>query len=198
MTRIEGQVRTALAQREKQRIPLGDHWPAAVLLCIYPKQGEYIILFTVRTSRVEYHKGEISFPGGAKDPEDDSLIATALRESEEEIGIDLEDVEVLGELDDIETRSNFVIAPFVATFRRPPTFHPSEIEVEEILEVPVRVLLDPATLRDEPTEYGGRPVTGFYYLYGEHVIWGATARILRQFLDLMFNSDAQVLAELLA
>ena len=111
--------------------------PAAVLLVLYPKDGQYCILLHKRSERVEYHKGEISFPGGAKDQEDRDSLDTALRETEEEMGIRREDVTIIGELDEVATRSGFGVRVYVGTIDYPYPFKPSNLEVAEILEVPI-------------------------------------------------------------
>lgn len=135
---------------------------------------------------VSYHKGEISFPGGAVHKSDSSLLETALRESEEEIGLKPEDVYVLGELDDLITRySNFLVTPFVGAIRPGYSFVPSSFETAEILEIPVRSLLEEDCLREEArVRLGGEIVRQYVYTYGSHSIIGATARMLRQFLEI--------------
>ncbi|MBI2886216.1 MAG: CoA pyrophosphatase [Chloroflexi bacterium] len=179
-------LRDTLAVREKQTLDGAGLKPSAVLVLVYPRDGQHVVLLTKRTSRVDDHKGEISFPGGAFSPEEDpSLRHTALRESAEEVGLELEYAEVLGELDDTPTRSSYLISPFVGTLLRPQRFKPHPAEVAELLEIPLPMLLDPRTLRSEPVTYAGREVSGFYYQYQEHVIFGATARILQQFLHLL-------------
>ena len=160
---------------------------AAVLLPLYETAGDIHVLFTVRSDLVEHHKGQISFPGGAHDATDPDLQHTALRETFEEIGVSMDHVDVLGQLDEMITISNFLVRPFVGRITQPgpyPFAH-SEIEVAEILEVPLRHLQDRANVRTEEREYQGRQVTMYSYRFGDHVIWGATARILTQFLDLL-------------
>lgn len=166
--------------REKpdaDRLPEGR--PAGVILLLYGKGQDDQIIYTVRTSLVEHHKGEISFPGGMKDDDDASLRHTALREAHEEIGVDPAHVEVVGELDEILTRkTSFVVTPFVGVIPHPYEFRPSPHEVDEVLAVPISHLLDPRNVAADPD-------FGYVYRYGRHVIWGATARITTQFLDLI-------------
>jgi 8-oxo-dGTP pyrophosphatase MutT (NUDIX family) len=159
--------------------------PAAVMLLLYPKDGEYCILLNKRSEQVEYHKGEISFPGGARDPEDSDFLDTALRETEEEMGINRTDVTVLGELDEVTTRSNFRVKVFVGEIRPSYPFKPSAIEIAEVLEVPISSLRDPSNLRVETRWENGTLVTNYAYAYSEHLVFGATAKILQQFLDLL-------------
>ncbi|MBI4497675.1 MAG: GNAT family N-acetyltransferase [Chloroflexi bacterium] len=186
---LKERVRWALAGRTRQADAQPQLTPSAVLLLLYEKGGAPYVLFTRRTSLVEDHKGEVSFPGGAWHPgEDPSLLATALRESHEEVGVAPDNVEVLGELDDTVPLSKYVITPYVGTLRSPQDFRPAAIEVAEVLEVPLAYLKDPAHRRDaarEPRRYAGKQISGEYVVYGESVIWGATYRILRQFLDLL-------------
>ncbi len=134
---------------------------------------------------MSYHKGEISFPGGGVHPSDSSLLETALRESQEEIGLKPKDVYALGELDDLITRySDFVVTPFVGAIRPGYSFVPSTFETAEILEIPACALLEEDCLREEAQiRLGGEIVRQYVYTYGKHRIIGATARMLRQFLE---------------
>lgn len=159
--------------------------PAGVLLLVYVKDGEVCVLLNKRTSWVEHHKGEISFPGGAQDPEDATILDTALREAHEEMGVKGEDVEILCRLDQVSTRSRFTITPFVGTIPSSYPFRANWIEVAEVLEVPLPLLLDSANLREMAGNEGNGQGGDFSYAYGEHLIWGATARILAQFLELI-------------
>jgi 8-oxo-dGTP pyrophosphatase MutT (NUDIX family) len=159
--------------------------PAAVLLLLYPKDGDYCVLLNKRSELVEHHKGEISFPGGAQDPQDKDLLDTALRETEEEMGIRRADVTVLGELDEVATRSRFRVRVFVGTIPYPYSFQPSAVEIEEVLEVPLTALRDASNLRVETRWEQRGSVTSYAYAYHGHVVFGATARILQQFLDLL-------------
>jgi 8-oxo-dGTP pyrophosphatase MutT (NUDIX family) len=160
---------------------------AAVLVPLYEKDGETHVLFTLRSERVEHHKGQISFPGGAFDNGDGDLERTAVRETWEEIGVAMDDIVVVGQLDEMITVSNFLVRPFVGEITRPapyPFVH-SEIEVAEIIEVPLAHLQDAANVVAEPRTYDGREVIMYSYRFGRHIIWGATARILTQFLDVI-------------
>ena len=140
---------------------------------------------SVRSEIVLHHKGQISFPGGAEDPGDVDLKMTALRESEEEIGLAEEDVEILGQIDDFVTISNFVVSPYVGRITRaaPYPFAPSGYEVAELLEVPLPHLRDPVNTNTEPARWRDHMAPPPSYSFGEHLIWGATARMLGQFLE---------------
>jgi 8-oxo-dGTP pyrophosphatase MutT (NUDIX family) len=177
-------IRDRMAAYEPQTIEGESLARAAVLLPLYESGGETHVLFTVRSELVEHHKGQISFPGGAHDASDPDLQYTAVRETFEEIGVATDHVDVIGQLDEMITISNFLVRPFVGVLTEPapyPFVH-SEIEVAEILEVPLRHLQDIANVETEQRVYQGRDVTMYSYRFGEHVIWGATARILTQFL----------------
>jgi len=160
--------------------------PAAVLLLLEHDRGEDRIVLTVRTDTVEHHKGQISFPGGGVHDADADLSVTALRETWEEIGVDPEHVEILGRLDDMVTTSNFLVAPYVGVLTAAPyEFVASELEVAEIIEPPVAHLLDDATLVMETRELQGQVRLMPAYHWEGHRIWGATARMLQELLDLL-------------
>ena len=152
--------------------------PAGVLLLVYVKENNVCVLLNKRTNRVEHHKGEISFPGGGRDPEAATILDTALRETHEEMGIRSEDVEILCKLDQVPTRSGFVITPFVGIIPPSYPFQVSQIEVGKVLEVPLPVLFESSNSVTPDSE----EIT---YSYGEHRIWGATAKILNQFSNLV-------------
>lgn len=161
---------------------------AAVLLLLAEYLGEAHVVLTLRTDTVEHHKRQISFPGGARHGEED-LALTALRETWEEIGVHPHDVDLIGRLDEIVTVSNFRVAPFVGVLKRMPyPYAPSPVEVAEVLEVPLRHLLDPANKVYEPrVAWGGGPARSPVYWFNGHRIWGATARMLEGFLDLLMR-----------
>jgi len=178
-------LRQLLSQSPKRHIVDANRVPSAVLVPIYDKLGQFHILLTQRTEQVTEHKGQISFPGGVYEEDDRTLLRTALRETSEEIGLMAEDVEVLGELDDeVSLTSNYVISPFVALIPWPYKFKLNQEETEEIIEVPISALLDKTCLRQETETTDGEMVTSYFYRYQERIIWGATARILNQFLGL--------------
>jgi 8-oxo-dGTP pyrophosphatase MutT (NUDIX family) len=182
---MQGKIRQALASRRKISSSGKGLTEAAVLVPIFCKEGEYHILFTKRSSQVPYHKGQVSFPGGARSEVDSSLLDTALRESWEEIGLRAEDVEVLGELDDIPTTtSSFNISPFVASIPYPYEFTINRDEIDEIFHVPVSVLLYESNWRQEHYTFGNEIFVNCSYEYEGKVIWGATAQIVQQFIDI--------------
>ena len=159
---------------------------AGVLLVLYPVDGVLDLVLTVRTSSLNYHSGQISLPGGGWEEGDGSYLETALREAEEETGIATDGLEILGPLTPLYiSPSNNVIHPFVAYTSRRPAFDPDPVEVAELLEVPLALLLDPATRREEDWTWRGARLHVPFYAVGEHKVWGATAIVLAEFLALL-------------
>ncbi len=182
---MKEKLKLALSQRRKKYNTESHLVPSAVLVPLFLKEGEYHILFTQRTEKVKEHKGQISFPGGAYEEGDGTLLSTALRESAEEIGLAPEAVEVLGELDDMPTiGSDFVISPFVGVIPWPYPFKIDTWEVDGLIEVPLAWLRDKGNIRQVDETSPGEPITTYFYHYRSDVIWGASARILHQFLEI--------------
>jgi 8-oxo-dGTP pyrophosphatase MutT (NUDIX family) len=183
---IRGRLDEILGARSRRVLDRADLIPAAVLLPI-TDHGEPHVVFTKKSERVPHHRGQFSFPGGIVEQSDGSRVETALREAWEEIRLPAESVEVLGVLDDTETRATpFVITPVVGLVRDPVTLEPDGREIERIIEVPLATLRDPTIFRTEIWERDGVPHPVHFFDVSRHdVIWGATARILRQFLDLL-------------
>ncbi len=164
--------------------------PAAVLLPLYIRDHALWTLFTKRTDTVEHHKGQISFPGGGQHPEDGNLWVTAIRETEEEIGVPQESIRLLGALPRMVTVTDFDVSPFVGAIPYPVTFRPEAGEVESILEIPLSYLLDPDVVEEQAVRWKGRDIRTLVYHYRGHAIWGATARILADFLEAMRGEPA--------
>lgn len=156
--------------------------PAAVLLPIIVR-AEPSVLFTRRTPHLSRHAGQVSFPGGRLHDDDPSLVRTALRETEEETGIGPEFVEIAGFLESYETGTGFAILPVVGVLRDGFVLAPDPNEVEEVFEVPLTFLLDPANRERRSMERQGRRREFYAFTYGSHYIWGATAGILVNFAD---------------
>lgn len=187
---IERRIRRRLAGRPRKKVAGPGLRRAAVLLPLLSHEGEVAVLLTRRTEVVEHHKGQISLPGGTADPADGGPVDTALREAEEELGIPRGAVEVLGLLDDVVTVvSGFVITPVVGILRKPVALRVNAAEIAEVLTVPLRTFTDPRALRVERRLRGGQWVEVLSYRYGPHEIWGATARILKGFVDAVFGAD---------
>ena len=180
---MKERLRETLSSRQKLYIVDSSRVAAAVLVPLYQKQGKYHILFTKRTETVKEHKGEISFPGGAYEEGDGTLVTTALRECAEEIGLMAGDIEILGELDDYISRvSNYVISPFVGLIPWPYDFRLNRHETEEVITVPISALLHENCLHKETEILDGEVANSYSYHYENRIIWGATARILSNFL----------------
>ncbi|ARS90232.1 NUDIX hydrolase [Natrarchaeobaculum aegyptiacum] len=163
---------------------------AAVLAPIVDRDGEDYLLFTRRADHLGEHPGQMSFPGGGAEPEDDSILETALREAKEEIGLDPGEAEVVGQLDDIRTISEYAVTPFVA-HAPDRTYDPDDGEVAEIVTLPLSGLLDPANFeyerRDDP--HYGEIVVHYFHVDG-YTVWGATGRMLVQLLELATDFEA--------
>ena len=181
-------IRERIAAYKPVLLPPDQRPRAAVLLPLYMKDGRLHVVFTKRSDTVPTHKGEVSFPGGASELQDIDLMATALREAHEEIGLAPEHVSVIGELDEHVTISGFHVSVYVGEVdpaMSPYTWRPQELEVAEVLEVPVEHLLDAGNVVEVPRHREGRLVVMEGFRFGDHVIWGATGRMLRNFLDVI-------------
>lgn len=154
---------------------------ASVLIPVIEREPALTVLFTRRTDHLQAHAGQISFPGGGAEPEDESPIATALRETEEEIGLPSAKIEVLGHLGEHHTVTGFRVTPVVGLIKPPFDLRPDDFEVAEVFEVPLAFFLDTKNhkrghmMRDgKPREFDAMPYEGYY-------IWGATASMLKRF-----------------
>jgi 8-oxo-dGTP pyrophosphatase MutT (NUDIX family) len=186
---VKERLRQLLNHRDKLHIVDNARVSSAVLLPLYERQGQYHIVFIKRTETVKEHKGQISFPGGTCEETDSTHLETALRESHEEIGLRLEDIDVLGELDDeVTTTSNYIVSPFVGMIPWPYQFQINKYEVNEIIEVPIQALLNKDCRRQDTEILNGQVVDSYIYHYQDRVIWGATARILNRFLDIYMQA----------
>jgi 8-oxo-dGTP pyrophosphatase MutT (NUDIX family) len=151
---------------------------AAVLVPVIPGAQGAELLLTLRTDTLKHHPGQISFPGGRRNPGDLSLAHTALRECQEEIGVGSEGVDLLGVLADYETGSGFRITPVVGLIDTPPALKLNRKEVATTLTVPVEFLMDFRRLEIRHAEDAGRLRAFYAYRYEQHCIWGATAAII--------------------
>jgi 8-oxo-dGTP pyrophosphatase MutT (NUDIX family) len=170
---------------------------AAALVLLYPYQPPAAaaptphLVLTLRTTAMRRHSGQISLPGGRYDQEDGSLLRTALRETEEELGVNPASLTVWGRLEPEHiVASHYALASFVGYTSRRPSFRPAPAEVAEVIDVPLAHLLDPATVVEEDWDFQGFARRVCYYRYGEHKIWGATARILSQLVALLAPAQA--------
>ncbi|MCC6847997.1 MAG: CoA pyrophosphatase [Deltaproteobacteria bacterium] len=179
-------LRAALAE-PRSAPPPPSGVPAAVLIPLFDLDGDLHLLYTTRSTALPQHAGQVAFPGGRHAPDrDPSLLATALRETHEEIGLRAADVDVLGALDPIRTfSSNFAITPFVARVPHPFALRLDPREVHDAFALPLRVLADPATSVTETWTIAGQATPVTAYRHDGHVIWGATQRITASLLDLI-------------
>jgi 8-oxo-dGTP pyrophosphatase MutT (NUDIX family) len=154
---------------------------SAALLLLYPLDGELWLPLTVRSARLTTHRGEVSLPGGGADPEDDGPVGTALREAWEELGVEPANVEVLGTLTPFYIPpSNNRLTPVVGLSVGLPALRPDPDEVEAAFSVPLRALLDPATVQEEIWERGGARFRVPFYALEGYKVWGATALLLSE------------------
>ena len=167
----------------RQTIPLGSLRPAAVLLPLFQRENRDYLLFTRRTGHLKHHAGEISFPGGGHDVVDADLSLTALRETEEELGIVHTQVKMLGRLDDFYSIHGYHVIPFVGIIPKPDNLQLDPFEIAGTFEAPLDHFRDPSVHRVEDWQHRGRTHMVDFYEFEEHVIWGLTAAILRQFLE---------------
>lgn len=181
----EGRIRKALAAHTPVTLGQPGLVRAAVLIPLLRGPEGLRVLLTVRTAHVEHHKGEVSFPGGAHDSEDATLEETALRETQEEVGIRPADVELAGRLSDYRTPSGFAVTPFVGFLPFPYPYAPSWLEVAELLEAPLAELWEACCQGPRPVSRGGRMVLAYEYFPGGHRVFGATARMLTDLLGLL-------------
>ena len=151
--------------------------PAAVLIPVIVHE-QPTVLFTQRTAHLKNHSGQVSFPGGRAEPGDASAEFTALRETEEEIGLAMQRVEVLARLPDYRTRTGFRVTPVIGLVTPPLVLVPDAREVAEVFEVPLAFLMDERNRQRRTREFQGRQVAYYVFEYGERIIWGATAGIL--------------------
>jgi 8-oxo-dGTP pyrophosphatase MutT (NUDIX family) len=184
---LSDRVRQALSDYNPKRIENPTAAAAAVLILINHREGVPHLVFTERTHEVEHHKGQICFPGGACDDIDIDCEETALRETFEEIGVRVEHVKVVGHLDDMVTISNFRVTPVVA-FLEHESEYPyciNDREVSQVVEVPLQFLMEEGNMELEVREHQGREVLVPAFTYDGHRIWGATARMLHQLVELL-------------
>lgn len=184
--RFQDEVTDILRERGKKSLPTAGVVTAAVLVPLFFSECRVHVLLTKRSNHVEHHKGEISFPGGKLDAEDPGLLHCALRETKEEIGVHPKDVQILGELDDFYTvATGFLVVPFVGLIPYPYDFRTSPREIESLLLVPLDFFSDPTSRTEDTWEIAGNAVQIISYKWQNHNIWGATARILKHFIDIL-------------
>jgi 8-oxo-dGTP pyrophosphatase MutT (NUDIX family) len=171
---------------DRPDLPVPCPREGAVLILLYPHEGQLFLPLTRRTETVETHKGQISLPGGAREQQDESLAQTALRETQEELGVPDRDVEIIGALTPLYIpHSRFCVYPFVGYAILRPLLRPDPLEVAEAIEAPLLDLLHPSTRQIETHWRDGQLYSVPSYHIGPQKIWGATAMILAEFLALV-------------
>jgi 8-oxo-dGTP pyrophosphatase MutT (NUDIX family) len=166
-----------------------DPKKGAVLILIYPEGKNAFFPLIKRPTYPGVHSGQIAFPGGKMEPEDENLAFTAIREAWEEVGILPEDVKLLGSISDLFVpASNFLVSPIIGYSEKKPQFIPERKEVDRIIETPLDLLLRLETRKHRVLEVGGRvKLNAPYFDIENEIVWGATAMILGEFLQILEN-----------
>lgn len=158
---------------------------AGVLVPLRARGDEVSVVLARRTEQVPHHKGQVCFPGGSRDPGDADLLETALREAEEELGIRRGDVEILGTMDPVITVTGFFIQPFVAKISSTVEFRLDAFEMAEVFEAPLSIFGEFHRYRHAESTFQGERNRVYFFDYGAHTIWGATAMILHRVAELV-------------
>ena len=181
------QLRGLLSRRPAIEIDAPQHRRACVLIPLIRNRSGWSVLFTQRSENLAAHSGQISFPGGAVEA-GETLEQAVIREAEEEVGIPPQYIELIGRMDDVVTHSGFLVAPFVGVIHEPVEYVMQESEVVEIFEVPVEALLDVRNPEVRYVAFRQKEYPAYFYRYGRYEIWGLTGRMLKAFLDLVWQA----------
>ncbi len=180
-------IREKLADHQVQKLRFKDFRPAGIVMPVFEKNGEAHFLMTQRTDTLAHHKGQVSFPGGGYESQDIDIRATAIRETNEEVGIPGDLIDVIGRLNDFPTISNFMVSPFVATIPYPYPSQPNPEEVARLLEVPFSLFLNDDHFEMKYREVKGKTYPLFFYDFEGTVIWGVTGHIIKRFIEQVFD-----------
>lgn len=183
MRQLEIEIIKILNNRKAENIEDNGLIPSAVLIPLFQEWNDYSIIFTKRQRTMKRPAGQISFPGGIYENYDKDIKRTAIRETCEELGLAQNNIEILGRLDDLTIRTGYLVTPFVGVINSPHNMKVNRSEIEEIITIPISDLMNISPRIDE--REATYPI--YYYDYQNHVIWGATARILKDFLGLVRN-----------
>jgi 8-oxo-dGTP pyrophosphatase MutT (NUDIX family) len=168
------------------RVPGKNVRVAAVLILLYPDKGSIHTVFMQRPDYDGVHSGQISFPGGKKEPEDENVVQTALREAHEETGVDNTKIKIIETLTPLFIPvSNMLVTPVVGWIDEKPVFNHQPEEVVFLIDADIKILLDPAIVRTKPLEIRGETFEVKYFDYEGNMIWGATAMILQELLIIL-------------
>lgn len=179
-----GRLRGILDDRPADEIDEPALKRASVLIPLIENEGRWSLLFVKRSENLTLHRGQVAFPGGGADS-GELLESAAMRETEEEVGVPRDQIELIGRLDDLTTRTGFLVAPFVGLIPARFPYVLQASEVEQSYEVPLEALLDRENPRVRYVEYMGARIPAYSYIHGSLEIWGLTGRILKMFLDLL-------------
>jgi 8-oxo-dGTP pyrophosphatase MutT (NUDIX family) len=188
---FKAEIKSRLTNREKIKIEKHGYVPAAVLMLLLNKNNEAHVFLTKRTQKVRNHKGQISFPGGAAEKSDKSLLDTALRETFEETGIKPGDIEIIGEFDEIISISDFHVRTFVGSINYPYKYKISTEEIEECFEAPLSIFYNKQYYKVEDYFFEGKYRKVYYYTFNGFEIWGMTASILTRFSSIILRNELQ-------
>ncbi len=177
-------LRDILSDRPADEIDEPSLKRACVLIPLIENERSWSLLFVKRSENLTLHRGQVAFPGGGADS-GEPLESAALRETEEEVGVPRDQVELIGRLDDLTTRTGFLVAPFVGLIPQQFPYVLQTSEVEQTYEVPLEVLLDRENPRVRYVEYMGSRIPAYSYVHGTLEIWGLTGRIVKMFLDVL-------------
>ena len=181
----EKSIRDRLVSYERNVIISASLRKSAVLIPIVRSDLGLQLLFTKRTDSVEHHKGQVSFPGGAVDEGDATIVETALREASEEIGLERAAVSVLGAMDDLQTPSGFVVTPIIGYIDQLPPLRMNAEEVAEVILIPLEKFFDSSLRHSEFRERNGLKIEVFFYNVWREPVWGATAFFVKRLVDVL-------------
>jgi len=184
-------IKSRLAAKSRRVIDRPELVPAAVFMLLMNREGMPHVLLTKRTSNVATHRGEVSFPGGKCDDDDIDTLHTALRETEEEVGIPEHDITVLGEFDHYFSIWGFHVSTFVGSIPYPYSYKPNRSEIEACIEAPLELFYEERYYKTEIYHFEGREVPVYYYHFNGFEIWGLTARILTDFSRIILKGEEQ-------
>jgi len=188
---VEKQYKMAAGNRVfyKEFETIDDPKESSVLIILYPEINNWNTIFIKRTADKGPHSGQMAFPGGMFEHDDKSLYETALREAEEEVGIDIKQVNFIGQLTPLHIPvSNVIVNPFIATLPSRPKLTANKSEVEEIFETPINIFLDKNILSFFTFDYKDKTYKAPSFIIGNYTIWGATAMIWNEFLTIYKNT----------
>jgi 8-oxo-dGTP pyrophosphatase MutT (NUDIX family) len=186
-TEIQWQMASSdLMVRNFPRVPGKNAGVAAVLILLFPENGSVHTVFMQRPDYNGVHSGQISFPGGKKEPTDENIIQTAIREANEETGVDPEKISIIGTLTPLFIPiSNMIVTPVIGWVNEKPVFNHQPEEVVFLIDADLKILLDPSIIKTKPFEIRGEMIEVKYFDYEANRIWGATAMILYELLIIL-------------